>query len=139
MEKFGVERRLMTAGENKGLLDPFSPQNPKHKEFAQAMLNDIHQQFIDVVKQGRGKRLKDNPDIFSGLFWTGSKAVELGLADGLGSVDSVARDIIKAEDLVDFSTEQNIAERLAKRFGASLGGSMGQGFSQWLAGEAKLR
>src|ERR1035437_121821 len=107
MEKLGVERRLMTAGENKGFMDPFSPVDPKQKEYALGMLNDIHQQFIAVVKQGRGKRLKDNPELFSGLFWTGQKAVELGLADGFGSVESVARDVIKAEPIVDYTEKSN--------------------------------
>jgi len=119
MEKLGVERRLLTAGENKGFMDPFSPVDPKQKEYALSMLNDIHQQFIAVVKQGRGKRLKDNPELFSGLVWTGQKAVELGLADGFGSVESVARDVIKAESIVDYTQKSNPVERLAKRFGAT--------------------
>ncbi|MFT2542977.1 S49 family peptidase, partial [Escherichia coli] len=79
MDKLGVERRLLTAGENKSFLDPFSPQSPKQREYAQSMLQEIHQQFIEVVRQGRGTRLKETPDTFSGLVWTGSKAVELGL------------------------------------------------------------
>ena len=119
MEKLGVERRLLTAGENKGFMDPFSPVDPKQQEYALSMLNDIHQQFIAVVKQGRGKRLKDNPDVFSGLVWTGQKAVELGLADGFGSVESVARDVIKAESIVDYTQKSNPVERIAKRFGAA--------------------
>jgi protease IV len=119
MEKLGVERRLLTAGENKGFMDPFSPVDPKQKEYALSMLNDIHQQFIAVVKQGRGKRLKDDPELFSGLVWTGRKAVELGLADGYGSVESVARDVIKAENIVDYTEKSNPVERIAKRFGAA--------------------
>jgi protease-4 len=119
MEKLGVERRLLTAGENKGFMDPFSPVDAKQKEYALSMLNDIHQQFIAVVKQGRGKRLKDNPELFSGLIWTGQKAVELGLADGFGSVESVARDVIKAESIVDYTQKSNPVERIAKRFGAA--------------------
>ncbi len=119
MEKLGVERRLLTAGENKGFMDPFSPVDPKQKDYALGMLNDIHQQFIDVVKLGRGKRLKDNPELFSGLVWTGRKAVELGLADGYGSVESVARDVIKAEAIVDYTEKSNTVERIAKRFGAA--------------------
>jgi protease-4 len=119
MEKLGVERRLLTAGENKGFMDPFSPIDPKQKEYALSMLNDIHQQFIAVVKQGRGKRLKDDPELFSGLVWTGRKAVELGLADGYGSVESVARDVIKAENIVDYTEKSNPVERIAKRFGAA--------------------
>jgi protease-4 len=118
MEKLGVERRLLTAGENKGFMDPFSPVDPKQKEYALGMLNDIHQQFIAVVQQGRGKRLKDSPELFSGLVWTGQKAVELGLADGFGSVESVARDVIKSEPIVDYTEKSNPVERIAKRFGA---------------------
>jgi protease-4 len=121
MEKLGVERRLMTAGENKGFLDPFSPQTPQQKAFAQSMLNQVHGQFIEVVKAGRGDRLKETPELFSGLFWTGQQAVELGLADQLGSIDFVAREVIKAEDLVDYTRRDNVAERLAKKFGASIG------------------
>lgn len=134
MEKLGVERRLITAGENKGFLDPFSPVEAKQKEFAQVMIDDIHQQFISVVKQGRGKRLKDNPDTFSGLIWTGQRSIEMGLADDFGTVDSVARDVIKAKDIVDYTQKANIAERFAKRFGAGVaqgltGLSMSERFS----------
>jgi protease IV len=122
MEKLGVERRLLTAGENKGFLDPFSPQTERHRVHAQQMLDVIHKQFIDIVKAGRGKRLKaDMPELFSGLFWTGQQAVELGLADQLGNLDFVARDVIKAEELVDYTRRDNVAERLAKRFGAAVG------------------
>ena len=121
MEKLGVERRLMTAGENKGFLDPFSPQTEKHRVFAQSMLDQIHKQFIEVVKAGRGKRLKEIPELFTGLFWTGQQAVEMGLADQLGSLDFVAREVVKAEDIVDYTRRDNVAERLAKKFGASIG------------------
>ena len=121
MDKLGVERRLMTAGENKGFLDPFSPQTEAQRKHAQNMLNRIHAQFIEVVKKGRGDRLKETPDMFSGLFWTGQQAIELGLADELSSVDQVARDVIKAEELVDYSRKDNVAERLVKRFGAAMG------------------
>lgn len=121
MQKVGVERRLLTAGENKGFMDPFSPLSEKHKAYAQAMLNEIHQQFIQVVRTGRGKRLKETPDTFSGLFWSGAKAVEMGLADGFGSVDSVARDIVKAEDVVDYTQHEGLPERVLKKFGASMG------------------
>jgi len=124
MEKLGVERRLMTAGRNKGFLDPFSPQTDKQREFAQAMLNQIHQQFIAAVKDGRGERLKETPDTFSGLFWTGDQAVEMGLADKLGNLDYVAREIVKAPEIVDYTRRENVAERLVKRFGASMGESM---------------
>jgi protease-4 len=121
MEKLGVERRLMTAGENKGFLDPFSPQTPQQKAYAQNMLNQVHKQFIEVVKAGRGERLKETPELFSGLFWTGQQAIDLGLADQLGSIDYVAREVIKAEELVDYTRRDNVAERLAKKFGASIG------------------
>ena len=121
LDKLGVERRLMTAGENKGFLDPFSPQSDKHREHAQKMLDQIHQQFIAVVRKGRGDRLKETPETFSGLFWTGEQAVQMGLADHLGSVDSVARDVVKAEKLIDYTNKENIAERFAKRFGAAAG------------------
>jgi protease-4 len=121
MDKLGVERRLMTAGANKGFLDPFSPQTEAQRKHAQAMLDQIHTQFIEVVKKGRGDRLKETPEMFSGLFWSGQQAVDMGLADGLGTVDSVARDIIKAEEIVDYTRRENVAERLAKRFGAAFG------------------
>jgi len=121
MDKLGVERRLMTAGENKGFLDPFSPQTERHRQHAQAMLDQIHRQFIDVVKAGRGKRLKDTPELFTGLFWTGQQAVDMGLADHVGNLDFVAREVIKAEELVDYTRRENVAERLAKKFGASIG------------------
>ncbi len=121
MDKLGVERRLMTAGENKGFLDPFSPQTEKHRVVAQAMLDQIHKQFIDAVKAGRGTRLKETPELFTGLFWTGQQAVDMGLADQLGNLDYVAREVVKAEDLVDYTRRDNVAERLAKKFGASIG------------------
>ena len=121
MDKLGVERRLITAGENKGFLDPFSPQTEAQRKHAQAMLNQIHAQFIEVVRKGRGDRLKETPEMFSGLFWTGQQAVNLGLADELASFEQVARDVVKAEDVVDYSRRDNVAERLVKRFGAALG------------------
>lgn len=117
LEKLGIERRLLTAGESKGFLDPFSPIDTKQKEHAQNMLAEIHDQFVSVVRHGRGDRLKDIPEIFSGIVWTGEKSIELGLADALGSVDYVAREIIKAEAIVDFTAKQGLAERFAKRFG----------------------
>jgi protease-4 len=121
MEKLGVERRLLTAGENKAMLDPFSPLNEKHVRLTKAMLEQIHRQFIAVVKEGRGSRLKETPETFSGLFWNGEEAVKLGLADGLGNLDYVAREVVKAEEIVDYTPHDNVAERLAKRFGASVG------------------
>ncbi|MFC5547902.1 S49 family peptidase [Massilia aerilata] len=121
MDKLGVERRLLTAGENKGFLDPFSPQSDKQKQHALSMLNEIHEQFISVVRAGRGKRLKENPEIFSGLYWTGAKAVEMGLADGFGTVDTVAREVVKAEDIIDYTAHEGLPERVLKKFGASVG------------------
>lgn len=134
MDKAGVERRLLTAGENKGFLDPFSPQAPQHKAHAQLLLDDIHKQFIDVVKAGRGNRLKETPDMFSGLMWTGAQSIQIGLADGYGSVDSVARDIIKAEKVLDYSVKDNIAERFAKRLGAGTAASFWKGLSEGVLG-----
>ncbi len=121
LEKLGVERRLLTAGQNKGIGDPFSPLPPSQRAFLQTMLDQIHQQFIAVVRQGRGTRLKETPELFSGLFWTGQQALDLGLIDHLGSLDQVARDVVKAEDVVDYTPKENVAERLAKRFGAAIG------------------
>jgi protease-4 len=130
MEKLGVERRVLTSGENKAFLDPFAPADEKQKRHAQSMLDDIHKQFIDVVKKGRGKRLKETPDIFSGLLWTGDKSVELGLADALGSVDYVAREVVKAEDIFDFTKKQDITERFARRFGATMAGVLAKVLAQ---------
>lgn len=131
IKKLGIERRLLTAGENKALLDPFLPVDPKQKAAMQLNLNQIHEQFISAVKQGRGERLKDDPTIFTGMVWTGAKSVELGLADGFGSVHSVARDIIKAEKIHDYTLQANFAERLAKRFGASMGEAMASVMMRW--------
>lgn len=124
MKKLGVERRLMTAGDNKAFLDSFSPLSERHKAHAQTMLNDIHQQFIDAVKAGRGERLKDDPQIFSGLVWSGARSIELGLADEIGSLSHVAREVIKAEEIVDFSRHENIADKLARRLGAQVAHSV---------------
>ena len=135
MEKLGVERRLMTAGENKGILDPFSPVTDKQKQIAQGMLDAIHQQFIGAVRTGRGTRLKETPEMFSGLFWTGDQAVQLGLADQLANLDYVAREVVKAEELIDYTHRDNVAERLVKRFGAS----MGQAIATSLRDPAPLR
>ncbi|MFN3738264.1 S49 family peptidase [Hydrogenophaga sp.] len=124
MEKLGIERRLLTAGANKGMLDPFSPQDETQRAYIQTMLSEIHAQFIAVVKKGRGERLKETPDTFSGLVWNGQQAVQLGLADGLGNLDFVAREVVKAEDIVDYTHRENVGLRLAKRFGASIGEGM---------------
>jgi protease-4 len=136
MEKLGVERRAYTAGENKDFLDPFAPENPAHREHAMLMLGEIHQQFIKTVRDGRGKRLKESPEIFSGLVWTGERAVQLGLADGLGSLDSVAREVIKAETVVDFTPEENYLEQLSKRLGTSAAQSLLKALSELPAGAA---
>jgi protease IV len=121
MEKLGVERRLLTAGANKGMLDPFSPQNAEQTAYAKAMIDQIHQQFIKVVKDGRGARLKETPETFSGLFWNGEEAQRQGLVDKIGNLDYVAREVVKAEEIIDYTPHENVAERLAKRFGASIG------------------
>jgi protease-4 len=131
MEKLGVERRLLTAGENKGFLDPFSPQNAQHKAHAQQMLGEIHQQFIGVVREGRGKRLKETPDMFSGLMWSGAKSVDMGLSDGYGTVESVARDVFNAEDIRDFTVKPNFAEKLAKQFGADMAEGAANAFARF--------
>lgn len=117
LEKLGIERRLLTAGENKGFLDPFSPVDSKQREYALNMLEEIHDQFVSVVRHGRGDRLKNNPEIFSGIVWTGERSIELGLSDAMGGADYVAREVIKAEDIVDYTAKQGLAERFAKRFG----------------------
>jgi protease-4 len=131
MEKLGIERRALTAGENKAFLDPFSPLSQTQKQYAQQLLEEIHQQFIAVVKEGRGDRLRDSPDIFSGLVWNGKRGIELGLADALGSVEYVAREVIKAEELVDFTPQENIAERVARKFGAAMGRSLSAMMGGW--------
>jgi protease-4 len=126
MEKLGIERRAYTAGENKDFLDPFAPEVAAHREHANKMLAEIHQQFIGVVRQGRGARLKESPDLFSGLVWTGAKSVELGLADALGGLEFVARDVIKAERVVDYTPKDSVFEQLSERLGASFGASLGR-------------
>lgn len=132
MEKLGVERRLLTAGENKGFLDPFSPQADEHRAHARSLLANIHEQFIGVVREGRGKRLKETPEMFSGLMWTGEQSIRLGLADDFGTVDSVARDVVKVEDVLDYTVKENIAERFAKKLGAGAVNSFWRGFSSSL-------
>ena len=121
MEKLGIERRLLTAGANKGMLDPFSPADPAQEAYVRATLEQIHRQFIATVQAGRGERLKPADDTFSGLFWNGEEAVRLGLVDATGNLDYVAREVIKAEDIIDYTAYDNLAERVAKRFGAAIG------------------
>ncbi|HTP62878.1 MAG TPA: S49 family peptidase [Burkholderiales bacterium] len=118
MDKLGIESRLITAGKNKSLLDPFQPMQEEHRKIATELVDEIHAQFIAAVKEGRGKRLKETPDMFSGLIWTGAKSVELGLADGFGGLDYVAREVVKAEDIVDYTQKDNLAEKFARRLGA---------------------
>jgi protease-4 len=124
MEKLGVERRLLSSGEGKGFLDPFSPQRADQLAHARGLLGDIHRQFIEIVRKGRGDRLKEEPELFSGLVWTGERSIELGLADGFGTVESVARDLFQTEDVRDFTLKRNLAERFAQRFGADIAESM---------------
>lgn len=119
MEKFGIERRLVTAGSNKGFLDPFSPLKPEQRQKAQVMLNEVHQQFIDVVKAGRGDRLVNSPELFSGLVWSGATAKKMGLVDDLGSVDGVAREVVKVEEIVDFTSKPSWTDRVARQIGAA--------------------
>jgi protease-4 len=126
MDKLGVTRRMITAGSNKGMMDPFSKENPQQVEMIKTMIDEIHQQFIAVVKAGRGNRLKDTSEIFSGRIWNGEQAIKIGLVDGYGTVDSVARDFLKAPDILDYTMKENFAERVAKRFGAEVGAAAGK-------------
>jgi len=135
MEKLGIERRLLTAGEHKGFLDPFQPAKQTDIEHVQTLLNDIHDQFIEVVKAGRGDKLKDDPALFSGFVWTGQQAVDLGLVDELGSSGYVAREVIGAETIVDYTPSEDLWQKVAKRFGTA----MGRGVGQVLTGEYGLR
>lgn len=121
MNKVGVERRVITAGKNKGFMDPFSPVDPEHKAFMEEVLRNVHQQFVGAVKQGRGERLKDDPDLYSGLVWSGEQALALGLIDGFGSPGSVARDVIRQPRMVDYSTEKDPFDALADKLGVSMG------------------
>ncbi|MDO9227690.1 MAG: S49 family peptidase [Pseudomonadota bacterium] len=135
MKKLGVERRLLTAGENKGFLDPFSPIEPRQEAHARAMLGEVHRQFVQMVRQGRGKRLKESPEMFTGLIWSGARSIELGLADALGSLDYVAREVVKAKDIVDYSPRESLTDRLARRIGTA----MGEAARPWARSETRLR
>ena len=121
MKKVGVERRVFHAGAHKTILDPFQPVDPYEKQFVENMLETIHQQFIGVVKEGRGDRLKDDPDMFTGLFWSGEQAVKLGLVDGIANAKTVARDMIGAGKIVDYTVQPNLLEKFAGKLGASVG------------------
>ena len=129
MKDLGVERRLLTAGANKGILDPFSPLPEAQRQFIQGVLDNLHQQFITAVKTGRGDRLKGGDELFSGLFWSGDQAVALGLVDGLGTASSVARDVIGAETLVDYTKKKDLFESFADRLGASMANGLLQVFT----------
>ena len=122
MKELGIERRLLTAGKNKGILDPFSPLPDGQREFIQSLLDELHGQFIEAVKQGRGDRLKGGEELFSGLFWSGEQALALGLVDGLGSAGYVARELIKAETIVEYTKERDLFAGLARRLGAGVAG-----------------
>lgn len=124
LEKLGVERRLMTAGEHKAMLDPFSPVNQQESQHMQGLLDQVHQQFINAVRQGRGDRLKETPEMFSGLIWSGEQSVKLGLADAFGSIDSVARNDFGSEETVNFTPQEHLIDRLAGKFGAAFGHSI---------------
>ena len=126
MDKLGVTRRMITAGSNKGMMDPFSKENPQQVEMIKKMIDEIHQQFIAVVKAGRGDRLKETPEMFSGRVWNGEQAIKIVLVDGYGTVETVARDIFKAPDILDYTMKENFAERVAKRFGAEVGAAAGK-------------
>lgn len=128
LEKLGVERRLMTAGEHKAMLDPFSPVKQQETQHMQSLLDQVHQQFIGAVRQGRGERLKETPDMFSGLIWSGEQSVELGLADAFGSVDSVARNDLGVEETINFTPQEHLIDRLAGKFGAAFGHSIAMAF-----------
>ncbi len=119
MKNLGVERRLLTAGEHKAILDPFSPAKEDENAYMQTVLNGVHQQFIDAVRAGRGKRLIESKDTFSGLVWTGAEGVKLGLADGFGTVDSVAKEVIGAEETLDFTHQEQWLDKIAGKLGTS--------------------
>ncbi len=121
MKKVGVEQRSLAAGKNKMFMDPFKPENPEQIRYAQALIDNVHKHFINAVKAGRGDKIKGNPEeIYSGLFWTGEKALELGLIDGLGSAGFVAREVIKIDEIIDYSATHSLLDRLANKMGASM-------------------
>ncbi len=126
IKELGIERRLLKSGENKAILDPFLPVNPKQREFIQGLLKEVHDQFINVVKKGRGPKLANNSDIFTGLFWSGESAIKLGLADDYGDIDFVAREVVGYERIVDFTTQKNFVDRFANKIGAGIGSSIGK-------------
>jgi len=125
MQKMGVERRLLTAGAHKAMLDPFSPPKEEETRYMQSLLDQVHQQFITAVKTGRGKRLKETPDMFSGLVWTGEAGVKLVIADDFGNEDFVAKELIGAEKRVDFTRQERLIDKIAGKLGASFGQAIG--------------
>ena len=134
MDKLGIERRLITAGDNKGMLDPFSPLDEKDAAHVKTLMADIHQQFIGVVREGRGQRLKETPELFSGLIWTGQRSVDMGLADGFVSLEYVAREVVKAEEIRDFTISEGVAEKIARRFGASIASAFAESLLRYSMG-----
>jgi len=133
MKMLGIEYRELTAGDHKALLSPFVPVNPEEKAHMEGLLNEVHQQFIKAVKDGRGERLQlDTPGLFSGLIWTGQQAVELGMVDGLGNVESVARDVVKVEKVVDVTSEESVLDRLIGRLGVGVSAGVASGLSKAL-------
>lgn len=132
MNKFGIERRVLTAGAHKAMLDPFSPLKTDENEHMQTLLNQVHKQFIDAVKQGRGARLKDTPELFSGLVWTGSEGLKLGLIDDFGSTATVAKEVIGAEKLVNYTQQERLLDRLAGKLGATFAHSIGSLSGNWI-------
>ena len=125
LQKLGIERRLLTAGAHKAMLDPFSPRKEDELTYMKNLLNQVHNQFIQAVKTGRGARLKETADTFSGLVWTGEEAIKLGIADAVGTEDSVAQDIIGAKKLVNFTHQDKLLDKLAGKLGASFGQALG--------------
>lgn len=132
MEKLGIERRLYTAGENKGFLDPFLPEDEEQVDFWEGVLDKTHEQFIERVREGRGDRLaEDEADLFSGLVWTGAQARDLGLVDEFGSAGQVARDVVGEEDIVDYSYEPSPIQRLMRQLGTSVGEGISRTVLEW--------
>jgi protease-4 len=125
IDKLGVERRVITSGERKAFLDPFRPLAPDDEKHIRGILDEVHGQFVKAVRDGRGARLKESPELFTGLVWTGTRAIEMGLADELGSIDSVAREVIKAEEVVDFTPEESLPDRVARRLGTAVARQVG--------------
>ena len=129
MEKLGIERRLYTAGEHKGFLDPFLPSKTSDVEHVKMLLGDIHDQFKQAVQEGRGKRLQESPELYSGLVWTGAESVDMGLADHIGSAGHVAREVIGAEDIVDYTRKPDLLKRISDRIGVAMARTLSEMFT----------